>query len=183
MELQNLQIETERLLLVPTTEKYAQNIFENFDKETTKYMFPKSPEKIGETLEWIKSVLEKRKNWEDVVMTFFDKQTKEFLWNVGLHNIKTKTPELGIWIKKSAYGKKLGREAVGALIDRANDNLEFDYMIYPVDKDNIPSRKIAESFGGVVEKDERWNEKINKKETLDKEKILNSVVYRIYKKE
>jgi len=41
------------------------------------------------------------------------------------------------------------------LIDRANDNLEFDYMIYPVDKDNIPSRKIAESFGGVVEKDER----------------------------
>jgi len=62
MELQNLQIETERLLLVPTTEKYAQNIFENFDKETTKYMFPKSPEKIGETLEWIKSVLEKRKN-------------------------------------------------------------------------------------------------------------------------
>lgn len=182
MEVQNIQIETERLLLVPTTEKYAQDIFENLDKETTKYMFPKEPEKIEETLTWIRKVLEKRKNWEEIVMTILDKETGEFFGNVWLHDIKTKTPELGIRIKKAAYGKKIGREAIGLLIDRANKNLDFEYMIYPVDKDNIASRKIAESFGWFIEKDEWWQEIITKKETLDPNRILNSLVYRIYKK-
>lgn len=177
-----LHIETERLLLVPTTEKYAQDIFENFDQETTKYMFPKSAEQITETLAWIQDALEKRANGEELQMTFLDKETKEFLGNVGLHEIKTKTPELGIWIKKGAYGKKLWREAVGALVDRANAHLDFEYLIYPVDKDNISSRKIAESFGGIVEKDENGQEKVVSKATLDPDKILNSVMYRIYKK-
>lgn len=182
MEIETIQIETQRILLVPTTEKYVQDIFENFDEETTKYMFPKTPEKIDETLDWIHHVLEKRKNQEELQMTILAKETKEFLGNVGLHNIKTPTPELGIRIKKSAYGKKIGREAVGVLIDRANNNLNYEYLVYPVDKDNIPSRKIAESFGGVFEKDEQGNEKVKKKPTLDPKKVLNSVVYKIYKK-
>lgn len=33
----------------------------------------------------------------------------------------------------------------------AQDNILFDYLLYPVNKDNIPSRKITESLGGVVE--------------------------------
>lgn len=182
IDINKLEIETKHLLLVPTIEKYAQNIFENFDKETTKYMFPKFPEKIEETLIRIDSVLEKRQNWDELQMTFLDKATKEFLGNVGLHNIKTKKPELWIWMKKSAYGKNFWREAVGALIDRANKNLDFEYMIYPVDKDNIPSRKIAESFAGILEKDKNWEETITKKATLDPNKTLNTVVYKIYKK-
>lgn len=32
----------------------------------------------------------------------------------------------------------------------ADKNLDYDYLIYPVCKDNIPSRKIAESLGGTV---------------------------------
>ena len=182
MNIQELQIETPRLLLVPTTEQYAQEIFQEFDQETTKYMMPISPENIEETLQWIVSALEKRKNNEELQMTFLDKTSKEFLGNVGLHKIKTSTPELGIWIKKSAYGKKLWREAVGALVDRANANLDFEYMTYPVDQRNIASRKIAESFGGVVEKDEQGNEIVIYEQSLDPNKILQAVVYRIYKK-
>ena len=48
--------ETDRLLLVPTTKEYAKDMFENFDKETTRYMIPKSPEKIEDTLQWIYSL-------------------------------------------------------------------------------------------------------------------------------
>jgi hypothetical protein len=52
--------------------------------------------------------------------------------------------------KKSAPGKKIGREAVAGVYTWAVNNPEFDYFIYPAHKDNIPSRKIAESLGGVV---------------------------------
>jgi hypothetical protein len=29
-------------------------------------------------------------------------------------------------------------------------NLDFDYLIYPVDRRNLPSRKIPESLGGSI---------------------------------
>ncbi|MEI6118206.1 MAG: hypothetical protein WCP92_02965 [bacterium] len=41
-----------------------------------------------------------------------DKNTKEFFGCVGLHIKDPIAPELGIRIKKSAFGKKIGREAV-----------------------------------------------------------------------
>ena len=58
--------------------------------------------------------------------------------------------EPGIWLKKDAHGKRYGREAIRIVSNRAVDNLDFDYLVYPVDRDNIPSRKIPESMGGLV---------------------------------
>lgn len=37
-----------------------------------------------------------------------------------------------------------------AFYDWACENISFDYIKYPVDKRNIPSRKIPESLGGVI---------------------------------
>lgn len=182
MEIQKITLETKNLLLVPTTKAYAEEMFKNFDEETTKYMFPKSPEKIEETMSWIDTVLKKREEKEELQMTILDKKTKEFIGNAWLHRIKTKTPELGIWIKKTAYWKKAWREAVWALIDRWNENLDFDYFVYPVDQRNIPSKKIAEAFWGVAEVDENNQIIINSKETLDPNRILQTIVYRISKK-
>jgi len=56
----NITIETERLLLVPTTEEYTQKIFDEFTDEVTKYMMPNTPKEISETKAWIDSVLKKR---------------------------------------------------------------------------------------------------------------------------
>jgi ribosomal-protein-alanine N-acetyltransferase len=42
-------IETERLMLVPVSINYKQDVFREFDKETTKYMNPKPAEDISET--------------------------------------------------------------------------------------------------------------------------------------
>jgi len=75
-----------------------------------------------------------------------DKNTQEFFGCVGLHIKNPVAPELGIRIKKSAFGKKIGREAVAGLTNRARENLDFEYLFYPVDRDNIGSRKIAESL-------------------------------------
>lgn len=108
---------------------------------------------------------------EELVYVILDKTNDEFLGCAGLHKIKTPHPYLGVWLKKSAHGKKFGREAMTALKKWADDHLEYEYLSYPVDRDNVASRKIPESLGGVVARefqDERNG------------KILNTLEYRIF---
>lgn len=177
-----ITIETERLLLVPTTQEHTEEIFKEFTDEVTRYMMPCTPKEISETQAWVDSVLRKRVEEKELQMTILDKQTKEFLGSTWLHRIKERIPELWIRVKTSAHGKKIGREAVAALEARAQKNIEFDYIRYPVDKDNIWSRKIAESLGGIVDKDEQGKEKVTVIQSLDPKRLLNEVVYRIPKK-
>lgn len=173
MDLADTVILTDRLKLVALSEKYAENIFKEFTPEITKFMFPKSPEKIEETLEYIKSETPKIKAGEELPVVIFKKDTGEFLGAGGAHYLTTKVPHLGIWIKKSAHGNKYGMEAVKGLKEWIDKNISYDYIAYPVDKDNISSRKIAESLGGVIEAE---YPKENASGT-----ILNIVEYRIYK--
>lgn len=55
----NITIETERLLLVPISMEYVQEIFKEFTPEITTYMFPKSPDAISETEKFIKDSIQK----------------------------------------------------------------------------------------------------------------------------
>jgi RimJ/RimL family protein N-acetyltransferase len=144
-------------------------------------MFPKSAENISETESFINHALEEMEQWIEYQIVIINKTTKEFIGCWWIHRIKSSIPELGIRIKKGAFGKKIGREAVAWLTDRAQENLDFEYLFYPVDKDNIPSRKIAESLWGIVQSDENGNEIVKIKNTLEPNKKLNSVEYRIYK--
>jgi hypothetical protein len=56
--IKNIIIETERLLLIPITMEYAEEIFKEFTPEITTYMFPKSAENISETESFINHALE-----------------------------------------------------------------------------------------------------------------------------
>jgi len=167
-------IETDRLLLVPISLDFDKDIFREFTKEITVYMFPKTPDKIEETREFIKSSLEKMKKNEELQAVILGKETHEFLGCAGLHLINTSTPEFGIWVKKSAHGNNYGKEAIFGLKKWADENLHYEYILYPVDKDNIPSRRIPESLGGIV------TSQFDKKNLSGK--ILHEVEYRIYKK-
>lgn len=146
-------IETDRLLLVPLHEKYAQEIFEEFTSEIATFMFPKPADHVDETKTFIESTLEQRENGTDLVCAITKKETGEFLGCAGLHEIDTNTPELGIWLKKSAHGNKYGREAMIALKQWSDDNLEYKYIKYPAADKNIASRKIPESLGAEVAKE------------------------------
>ena len=110
-----ISMETERLLLVPISLDFDKKIFKEFTSEITIYMFPKPAEKIEETQEFINSALGKIQKGEELQMVVLKKDTREFLGCAGLHHIDTPTPELGIWIKKSAHGNGYGREAVADL--------------------------------------------------------------------
>ncbi len=153
MDTSNIIIETENLELKGVTLDCKDDIFREFTFGITTYMFPKSPEKIKETIEHIKSSMKENKEGSDFNVVVFHKQSKEFLGRGGVHHIDKETPELGIWIKKSAHGHNYGKEAVVALKKWADNNLDYKYLLYPVDKDNYASKKIPEFLGGKIERE------------------------------
>ena len=149
----NTIIETERLVLRPVALEHAKMIFPEFTDEVTKFMYPRTPKRVEDTEKYIQIERERMEKGLNLSVAIFDKETGELLGGGGIHHIDTKTPELGIWIKKSAHGNKFGREAVAGLKKWADENLEYDYLTYPVVKVNIASRKIPESLGGKLIKE------------------------------
>lgn len=170
----NISIQTDRLSLVPVSRDYAQDIYREFTKEITTFMYPKPADKIEETYKFIDESIVKNNAGKQLQIVILDKKSKEFLGCGGLHEIDTRTPELGIWIKKSAHGNRYGREAIAGLEKWAQENLDFDYIKYPADKRNISSRKIPESLGGVIARE-------YKQKNLSGNE-LDEVEYRIPKK-
>jgi RimJ/RimL family protein N-acetyltransferase len=143
-------IKSERLRLVPISLEYDRDIFQEFTPEITTYMFPKPAEDISETRAFIKESLQDMKTGNNLQMVIL-KSSGEFLGCCGLHGqANPRIPEFGIWLKNDAHGYGYGREAIQALYTWAKQNLEVEYYIYPVDRNNLASRNIPESLGGAV---------------------------------
>jgi len=150
MELSLVEIFTNRLVLLPISQKYKEEIFREFTKEITTYMYPRPPQDIVETEEFINDSLGEIQTGNHLVLVILKKDSQEFLGCTGIHDIHSKHPELGIWLKKSAQGKGYGLEAITALKRWADENLDYEYLIYDVDKANSPSRRIPEKLGGQI---------------------------------
>ncbi len=172
--LMNVEIATKRLLLKPISLKYKKDIFKEFTDEVTVFMEPRSAKDISETEEFIRTSVKGLKEGSNLQLVVLENKSGEFLGCTGLHHIDRKDPELGIWIKRSAHGNKYGKEAITAIVKWAEKNLDYDYILYPVDKENIASKKIPESLGGQIAKE-------YDKKNMNGE-ILHAVEYRIYKK-
>ncbi len=150
MKTSNIAIETENLLLQAITLDYKEEIFKEFTPETGKYMYAKPPDKIEETIQFIEKSRKENEAGINLQIVILHKAKQTFLGCGGLHHIDRKTPELGIWIKKSAHGQAYGQEAMTALKQWADKNLDYEYILYPVAKENVASRKIAESLSGKI---------------------------------
>ena len=146
----DVTIETDRLRLAATHERFAPEVFPNFTAEITTFMFPAPAKTIDETEDFLRSARAATAAGEELQVVVLHGQTGELLGHGGLHNLDSRSPELGIWIKKSAHGNGYGMEAVAGLADWACANLKFDYLVCPVDRRNVPSRRIPEALGGVV---------------------------------
>jgi len=153
MDTSNITIETENLILKGISLDYKEDIFREFTSEITTYMFPKPAERIEETTEFIETSTKKNKEGSNLQIVILDKKSGEFLGCGGLHHIDRENPELGIWIKKSAHGNGYGKEAMVALKEWADGNLNYKYILYPVVDENFPSRRIPEFLGGKVERE------------------------------
>jgi RimJ/RimL family protein N-acetyltransferase len=147
------RIESARLLLVPISMKYRNEIFSEFSDEITIFMYPAPAKDISETEEFIKDSLKGLSNGNNLQLVILSKDSQKFFGCAGLHHIDSKTPEMGIWLKKTAHGKGYGKEAMTAVKKWADENLDYDYILYPVADKNISSRKIPESLGGKIERE------------------------------
>ncbi len=143
-----MDIETKRLKLVPVSEKHIEDIFEHFNKRITTYMFPAPAKDISETREVVSRFIEQREMRTDYVYAITLKPCGEFIGLCGLHSLKNETPEIGVWTKIEAHGNHYGREAVGGLIQYAG-SLGIKKLYYPVDRRNVPSKKIPLYYGGI----------------------------------
>jgi len=150
-DLRELAIEAARVRLVAISEAYTEEIFRNFTADITRYMMPAPATDIADTRAFISSALRGLDRADDLQFVICARPDGEFLGVCGLHGtVRPVVPELGIWLKARAHGNRYGREAIAALRDWARQNLEFSRLIYPVDRRNIPSRKIAEALGGTI---------------------------------
>ena len=82
-----------------------------------------------------------------------EKQDEQFVGCIGLW----KSPgwpelELGYWLVEEHHGKGFGHEAGRACIEFARHTLEADSLVSYIDKNNIPSIRLAESLGATYEK-------------------------------
>jgi [ribosomal protein S5]-alanine N-acetyltransferase len=150
MDLSKVAIKTPRLLLAPIALDYAEAIFAEFTAEITLYMYPKAPEKLAETKAFVTESIAGLRQGTNLQMVILQGDPREFLGCAGLHDLDSPTPELGVWLKKSAQGRGFGFEAVASLKKWADGNLNYRVLVYPVDEANIASRKIPEKLGGTV---------------------------------
>lgn len=150
-DLLELVIEGERVRLVTISGKFEEDIFSEFTSDITRYMMPKPADDVAETRAFIADSLQGMKEGDNVQLVILRKDDDEFLGCCGLHGRgDVAKPELGIWLKHDAHGHGYGREAVHALVKWARENIRLEGFIYPVDKNNAPSRNIPVSLGGRV---------------------------------
>jgi RimJ/RimL family protein N-acetyltransferase len=173
MDLLSVEILTNRLRLKPISMAYKEEIFSEFTEEITIYMYPRSPQHISETEAFIESAILDLAKGCDLRLVILKKDSQEFLGCAGLHGMFGKTPEFGIWLKKAAHGHKYGLEAIAGIKNWAEQNLDYEYFLYPVDRANTPSRKIPEALGGKVAREYEYKKMSGN--------ILYLVEYKIYK--
>ncbi len=167
-----IEITSDRIKLVAISIDLEAEIFQEFTTEITKYMFPDPAKTLEERRAFINESRQAIAAGYNLQFTILSQATSEFLGCVGLHGEKNvRTPEIGIWLKQGAHGNGYGREAVYRLVEWTSENIDIDYFIYPVDRRNIPSRKIPESLGGRVIKEFE--------QTTPTGKYLDMLVYQI----
>ena len=172
MDLLSVRIETRRLALVPITYDYAEPIFEHFNEEVTRYMYPKPAENINDTNAFIEESLAGMNDGSNLQLVITRKESGEFIGCAGLHHLDTDTPELGIWIKVNAQGNRFGQEAIHGLVEWARYYCKFEYLKYPVERENIASRMIPESLNATTEAEYG--------KTTQSGRMQDLVEYRIY---
>ena len=141
---------SERVKLIPISMEYAHDMCRHFTSEVARYMWPSAPKMQEEVNQYIKSQLHKMKLGEEVAMLIISKDASEFLGHACIHQAHSQTPELGIWLKNEACGQNYGYETLNLLKEWANQNLKYKHLKYPVEKNNLPSRKLAVRLGGHV---------------------------------
>lgn len=151
VNLDKIKIESARLRIRPIELSDAEDVFREFTPAVATYMTPSPAASIEDTKGFLKYAIEGRKKATDLQLVIECVESGQFFGLIGLHTrFGARTPEIGIWLKSTAQGKGFGREAVVALKEWSDRNLDYDHIVYPVSDLNTASRKIPESLGVIA---------------------------------
>lgn len=138
-------IRTARLEIRPFDRSFLEEYAREFTAEITKYQYP-DPFPDRETADRVLSgfvgEMERGNMLELVILT----PDGGFLGSMEAFGLREETPELGLWLKRTAHGKGYGREALQALLEFLAAAGRYPYYIYEADVRNTPSIRLAESF-------------------------------------
>lgn len=137
--------ETGRLMIRPFNLCYLEEYAQEFTAEITKYQFPDpfpDMETANQVMSGFVEEMEEGKMLELVILG----QDGEFFGCIDVFGIQEETPEVGIWLKKSAHGSGYGYEALSAVLDGLNQTGKYRYYIYELDVRNSPSIHLVEKF-------------------------------------
>lgn len=148
MNLNEVVIETKRLKLVPINENHIAKVYQHFTISVSRYMYPQPTGHVEDAENFVRTSMEGLKEGTNLQLVIIDKVTNKFIGCIGLHNIGSTDPELGVWVRNSRQSYGYGLEAIRGLISWARENVEYEYMRYPVDRHNRSSRRIPLSVGG-----------------------------------
>ncbi len=149
MDWHTLTLSTPRLSLRPFSPGDAAEAFACITPTLTRYMSfdpPASPaafEAVWRT--WLATIAA----GDDFTFVVRRAAGGAFIGLCGLHRTSDPQPELGIWIREDAHAQGYGREAVGAVARWAGEIFPCSGFVYPVAEANLPSRRLAESLGGM----------------------------------
>jgi len=150
-------IRTERLLLRPLQKSDARAMFEAIEE---------SREHLGQWLAWIPDITRAADlefscenavtDWEygtDFRVAILSRDDQRYLGHCGLHypNWEVRSFEIGYWLRRSAVGQGIMREAVGGLTGYAFDTLKARRVEIHCDPNNVRSGGVAIANGYRLE--------------------------------
>lgn len=150
IDAQTLQLCANRLMLTPFSAQDADVCFQCITPTLTHYMAWEPPESPAVFKEIWQSWQHAFLSQSEIIFSIKSLDSNQFLGLVGIHQLKTATPELGIWIREDFHGYGFGMEAIITVKNWATTQFKPDYFIYPVAIDNRASRRIAEALGGSI---------------------------------
>lgn len=143
-------LKTERFIL----EKMDENYFEPLvnmvsDKDVMKYSGSQVTDAIKHAEFYLQKIDAMYKNKKGIRWAVVDKATNNFIGDIGLYNIDlySNNTEIGYTIARNYWRQGIATECIKEIEKFAFSRLNMNRIIAMIDKNNIPSVRLAEKLG------------------------------------
>lgn len=144
------KIETKRMILLPFEPEDAEDILPCSTSALTRYMRWEAPKDAEEFKKiWHKWPAQQEAETNCIYIAR-SKEDQSLIGLFGIHDYKTTTPRLALWVREELHQQGFGPEGVSGVMNWVRQHYQPDYFIYQAAEENLPSRKLVERLGGVA---------------------------------
>ena len=167
-----IEMETERLRIVPFEMKYVEDYYSEFNGEITKYQYPDPFESVAAAKEGLQEFIDLMNQNEMLFLSILTPDG-DFVGSVEVHGLQEQYPEVGVWIKKQLQQKGYAYEALTSVLKFADDNYRKEWYVFEADIRNKGSMKLVEKFHYKKEGMDEFETETGKKLILQRFLVKN----------